>query len=348
MVVAPRDVREGSLRDHPHPAGERQGERSLDRLLIRDTDRGLERVEPPAFDGVARGFAVAAVADVARPAALASLLQRLDGLALSKLGERAAVELDEIDVVGIEAAQAPLDAGQQRRTAPVGARPAAGVPTLREEPDVLPPGTDRLADQALAVVVALRGVDHVETGVERASEQPRDRPRAYALIADLGSAESEHARHDVRPAEPALLHRFVRAPAGRRHGPRRYHSRGERGRAQDRRTRNEEDAHDEDQRSRTSGAGGSRLLSDRAGDLRPGTDAGAAHGAPRAAHAGARRALRRNRVVRPDRAHAPRAPQPTGRRAVRQRLLNGRPPRRRREGRDPEREARRPPALPTE
>src|SRR5207253_70666 len=144
---------------------------------------------------------------------LASLLQRLDGLALSKLGERAAVELDEIDVVGLEAAQAPLDAGQQRRTAPVGARPAAGVPTLREEPDVLPPGTDRLADQALAVVVALRGVDHVQTGVERASEQPRDRPRAHALIADLGSAESEHARHDVRPAEPALLHRFVRAPA---------------------------------------------------------------------------------------------------------------------------------------
>src|SRR5258708_17630557 len=50
-----------------------------------------------------------------------------------------------------------------------------------------------------------------------------------------------------------------------------------------------EDAHDEDQRSRTSRAGGPRLLSDRAGDLRPGADARAAHGPPRAAHDGARR-----------------------------------------------------------
>src|SRR6185503_19619046 len=93
---------------------------------------------------------------------------------------------------------------------PVGARPAAGVPAFREQRNVSAASPDRFADEALAVVVALRGVDHVQAGVERAAEQPRHRPRADALIADLGAAEAEHARDDVRSSEPALLHSYRR------------------------------------------------------------------------------------------------------------------------------------------
>ena len=81
-------------------------------------------------------------------------------------------------MVGREALQAPLDARAERSRPPVGARPAAGVPALGEEVDTSRRrAADRLADQLLAVVVALRGVDHVEAGVERAAEQARDRPR---------------------------------------------------------------------------------------------------------------------------------------------------------------------------
>src|SRR5205807_2043154 len=196
----------------------------------------------------------------------------------------AAVQLDQIDVVGREAAQAALDAGQEWRAPPVGARPAAGVPALREQRDVPASGSERLADQALAVVVALRGVDHVQPGVERAPEQPRDRAGAHALIPDLRAAEAEHARHDVGAAEPTLLHR-------RRHGPSRYHGAVARVTRWRQPKTSEEDAHDDNQRSRTSGAGGPRLLSDRAGAVRPGADAGAAHGPPCAAHDGARRPL---------------------------------------------------------
>ena len=91
----------------------RQRQRQLERLLVRDADRGLERVETAALDRVARRLAVAAVADVPGPALLARPLERADRVALLKLGERAAVELDQIEVVGREPAQAPLDARQE-------------------------------------------------------------------------------------------------------------------------------------------------------------------------------------------------------------------------------------------
>src|SRR6185436_205711 len=159
----------------------------------------------PALDGVARRRAVAAVADVAREAALARLLEGLDDLTLAERFERAAVELDEVDVVGRQALEAPLDARQQRSTPPVRARPAAGVAALGEQIELAAPRADRLADQDLAVVVALGRVDHVEPGVERTTEEPADGPAAHALIADLGATEAQHARHHVGLAEPALL-----------------------------------------------------------------------------------------------------------------------------------------------
>ena len=41
--------------------------------------------------------------------------------------------------------------------------------------------------------------------IERAPDQSRDRTRAHTLVADLGAAEAQHARHDVGPTEAALL-----------------------------------------------------------------------------------------------------------------------------------------------
>jgi len=81
--VPPRDVGQRPLGDHAHLPRVRQGQRELDGLLVRDVHRRLERVEAPTFDRVARGLAVAAVADVPGPAAFARALEGLDDLALA-------------------------------------------------------------------------------------------------------------------------------------------------------------------------------------------------------------------------------------------------------------------------
>src|SRR6185436_20624639 len=134
------------------------------------------------------------------------LLERLDDVTLLKLGERAAMELDQVDVIRGEALQAPLDALAQRRRPPLGAPPAIAVPALGEEVVVGPARADRAPDQLLAIVVAFRRVDHVEAGVERRAQQALDRPPAHALVADLRAPEAEHAHVHVRLAEPPALH----------------------------------------------------------------------------------------------------------------------------------------------
>src|SRR2546422_6249308 len=71
----------------------------------------------------------------------------------------------------------------------------------------LPIWAERPPNEDLAVLVALGRVDHVQTGIQRAPEESRDRAAAHPLVADLGAAEAEHARDHIRLAEPALLHR---------------------------------------------------------------------------------------------------------------------------------------------
>src|SRR4029453_8037170 len=132
-----------------------------------------------------RGLAVAAVADVARPAALSRLLQRSDDIAAAELGQRAAVQLDQVEAIGAQALEAALDAAEQGLGSPVAAAPAAPVPALGEEEELVPASADGLADQLFAVLVALRRVDDVQAGVERAAEEALDRAEARALVAHL-------------------------------------------------------------------------------------------------------------------------------------------------------------------
>src|SRR5262249_40175280 len=110
--IAPSDVRQRALGDDTHLARAGQRKRELDRFLIRNADGRLQRVESAALDRVAGRRAVTTVPDRSGQAALACTLERLDGVALLELGERAAVELDQIHVIGEEALQAALDAGQ--------------------------------------------------------------------------------------------------------------------------------------------------------------------------------------------------------------------------------------------
>src|SRR5262249_48957592 len=113
----------------------------------------------------------------------------------------AAMELDQVHVVGLEPLQAPLDAREDRGRPPARSSPSVRVPALSVDIDVLASLGERAPDEALAVVIALGRVDDVQSCVERARDQPRDDTRADVLIADLGAAESEHTYHHVRPSE---------------------------------------------------------------------------------------------------------------------------------------------------
>src|SRR5438309_1501153 len=204
--VTPGGVCERALGDNAHLARSRQGQGEVERFLVRDAHRGLQRVEAPALDGVARRLAVAAVADVSRQAALARPLESADDVALAQLFARAAVELDQVEVIGGQALDAPLDAGEERLGPPVSPAPAAAMAALGEEVELAAPRGDGAADELLAVLVALGGVDDVEPGVEGAAQEAADSPAAHALVADLRAPEAQDAHHHVGAAEPASLH----------------------------------------------------------------------------------------------------------------------------------------------
>jgi len=219
---APRRVREGSLDDHPDARLERRRQRQVQGLLVGHVDRGLQRVEAPALHRVAGGRSIAAVADEAGLPALARPLDHLDHLAAAQIVFRAGVKLEQIDVVGAQAREAPRDAPLERGDAPVVAPGALEVTTLGEQMDVRPSTGDRLTDEGLGVAVALRGVDDVEAGVERIVQQPTHGARLGTLEADLRAAEAEHAHPQPRPAEPrAAPWRSARSARDEAHAARR-------------------------------------------------------------------------------------------------------------------------------
>ena len=103
------------------------------------------------------------------------------------------MEMDQIDPIGLQPLQAALDALEQRLGPPVGHARLFGMPALGEQMKFVAPPRHGLADQLLAVHVALGRVDHVQAGVERVAEQPGDDLGRRLLEADLRAAEAEHA-----------------------------------------------------------------------------------------------------------------------------------------------------------
>src|SRR5262249_17353875 len=122
-----------------------------------------------------------------------------------KLGQRAAVELDQVEMIGAEALQTALDALEERLRPPVGA-PAVAVAALGEEVEITPTAAHRLPDQDLAVVVALGGVDDGQAGIERAGKEASHGSARCVLITNLGAAETENAHDHVGVAESSPLH----------------------------------------------------------------------------------------------------------------------------------------------
>src|ERR1700730_8835258 len=70
------------------------------------------------------------------------------------------------------------------------------------------------ANQFLAVVITFGGVDHVQTGVERAVQKFGDSLRCGMLITDLRSSETEDRNIHVGLTKATLFHHFMLCCSG--------------------------------------------------------------------------------------------------------------------------------------
>ena len=167
MSGLPGGIRNGPLCDHPHLFRARAGQGQVDRFLVGNVDGSLEGVKGPRLDREAGGLAVAAVTDKADVAALARSLQRGDGIPFLQDRFGAAVQKDEVEPVGLEPAQAALDRFEDGIGRPIGrALHPVRMAHLGKKMKLVAPMRNGFTDELLAVAVALRGIDHVETGIE--------------------------------------------------------------------------------------------------------------------------------------------------------------------------------------
>src|SRR5919198_2017934 len=83
-AVLPRDVGNGALGDDAEVLLDGHRQKKIERFLVGDIDRGLQRVKLAALNGIERSVTVAAVADIARMTALASALERVDDVTLAQ------------------------------------------------------------------------------------------------------------------------------------------------------------------------------------------------------------------------------------------------------------------------
>src|SRR5208282_1585680 len=202
LAMTPGRVGDRPLDDHAHPARGSLGQYELDRFLVRDVHGDLHGVERAAFDRIHRFIGVGAASDEARLPALASLVDYVDRAAVSQTRQRRAVELDYIDVVGAQVLETALDAPREHRGFPVrlritqgalGRGPKRRVATFGHQDNFGAPPGNRLADQRLAIGVALGRIDQFDAGVERGVQDFIDGLLRDGLIANFGAAEAKGA-----------------------------------------------------------------------------------------------------------------------------------------------------------
>jgi len=208
MAGFPCGICNWPLGDYAHLLFARDRQSEIDCFLVGDADRRLQRIERAAFNRELRGVAVSAVTNVTRVTFVARGLQRINRFAFAQLDFRTAVQLHEVEPIGLKALQAALDTLEDRRLRPVRAAfHSVRMAALGEQVKIAAPFAHRLADQFLAIVITFGGVDDVQPSVERAVQQFGHRLRGRALIADLRSAESDDGNLHVSLSEPPLFHR---------------------------------------------------------------------------------------------------------------------------------------------
>lgn len=102
-------------------------------LLIGNAHGGLQRIERAALHGVESRFAVAAVAHEADLTGIPRLLQNGDHVTLAQFLLGAGVQLHQIEMVGLQAFQAAVDALLQQLRIPVRQIDSRSVAALGKE-----------------------------------------------------------------------------------------------------------------------------------------------------------------------------------------------------------------------
>lgn len=206
-LVDPGDVGDGAFDDHADAVADAEGQEEVDGFLVGDVEGGLEGVEACGLDGEAGGGAIAGVADEAGFAGVAGFFDDGEDVALLELFEGAGMDLEEVEVVGLEALEGAVDLAFEHVGVPVGEIEGfAIVAALGEEEEVVAAVGEGVADEFLGAGIALGGVDDVAAGVEGLVEDEGGGLLVGFLVADFSAAEADGGDIHAGAAEGAFFH----------------------------------------------------------------------------------------------------------------------------------------------
>jgi hypothetical protein len=117
------------------------------------------------------------------------------------------MQLHDVDLVRFQPPQTALNAFQNRGFRPISSlTKTVRMTALGEKIKFFSATAHCLSDQFFAVVVTFRGIDHIQTGIERAIQQFSDSFRRRVFVADLGSSKSEDRDIHVGLSKATLFH----------------------------------------------------------------------------------------------------------------------------------------------
>src|SRR5437870_9233014 len=117
------------------------------------------------------------------------------------------MQLHDVDLVRFQPPQTALNAFQNRGFRPISSlTKTVRMTALGEKIKFFSATAHCLSDQLFAVVVTFRGIDHIQTGIERAVQQFSDSFSGRGFLADLESSNPEtRAVHAGLPKAPLFI-----------------------------------------------------------------------------------------------------------------------------------------------
>ncbi|GBF30173.1 hypothetical protein MnTg04_00109 [bacterium MnTg04] len=222
---SPDGVANGALCDHTDVPFLSQWQQIVDSVLFKDIERELNNVELIRFDGITDPLTAAGVGQEPNLAGLAGLFQGFDNLTSPEYLHRAAVQMNDIQVIRLESLQTSIDRSVNRRRGPVTALSEMTilVADLRTEHVFVTSRSDRVADEYLGMVfvgmsVTLGCVNDVQARVQGLIEQP-----GYGLLLGTGQPDGQttetYDRHTkIGAPETAVFDAFAHGSENRHAG----------------------------------------------------------------------------------------------------------------------------------
>ena len=176
----------------------------LDVGLIADVDRCLDDVDIIVPGRVGHGFIVSGIADESALAGIARLNKRTQRLTLFQGIQIAGVQQHDVEAVGLETLQRPINALFDPASRPVGT--ARVLAALRNQHIVIAAMANSLPDRLLRAIVGSRRVDQVDPAVEDRVDDVSDLLLVRVEVSHRSAAKSQHRYLQSRLAEGAHFH----------------------------------------------------------------------------------------------------------------------------------------------